>query len=170
MDPYLGEIRMFAGNYAPVDWAFCNGQVLNIRDNDALFALIGNRYGGDGVSTFALPDLRGRVPVHQGTMTGGSTYTLASHSGTETVTLTPETLPRHTHTVHAQTAPGTTGNPANGTWAASTQAQYSSNAPTGTMSAGALTTEGNSQAHDNMMPYLTVSFIICLNGLWPSRE
>ena len=168
--PFLGEIRMFGGNFAPVGFAFCDGQTLAIAQNDALFALIGTTYGGDGQTTFNLPDLRGRIPVHAGQGPGLSNYVLGQSGGSETVTLTAPQLPAHAHAPLAQSAAGNQPAPAGGVWAASAQNQFSSNAPNVGMSNSAIGSAGGSQPHDNMMPYQVVSFIIALEGIFPSRN
>jgi microcystin-dependent protein len=168
-DQYVGEIRMFAGNYAPEGWAFCDGSTLPINGYEALYSLIGTTYGGDGQTNFKLPDLRGRIPVHQGQSQSGIVYAMGQQSGTETVTLTSAQIPAHTHPVNAQSATGTTNSPNNAFWAGNTIKQYAQSAPDGMMSASAITTAGGSQSHDNMMPYLAVSFIIAVNGLYPSQ-
>lgn len=170
-DPFIGEIRMFGGNFAPVGWAFCNGQLLAISQNDALFALIGTTYGGDGVSTFGLPDLRGRGPIHQGQGLGLSPYVLGQLAGTESVTVLQSQLPAHTHPAALNNAAGTTNNPQNATWATAPNAQsYNAAAPDVAMSASSITTAGSSVPHDNMPPFLAVSFIICLEGIFPSQN
>ncbi|MBB6734244.1 phage tail protein [Cohnella zeiphila] len=169
-DQYLGEIRMFSGNYAPQGWAFCNGQILSVNENQALFSILGGTYGGDGKTTFALPDLRGRVPIHNGTSPqSGTKFAIGQKGGTETVTLTEAQLPAHTHTVNAQSAPGTNTNPTNSFWATSTVKEYSTAAPNLTMSAAAVSYEGANQEHDNMMPFFPVTFIIATQGLYPSQ-
>jgi len=166
--PYVGEIRMFGGNFAPVGWAFCDGQLIPIAENDTLFNLIGTTYGGDGQSTFALPNLQSRVPVHQ-----GSGFVIGQTGGTETVTLTTAQLPAHTHVPHANSATGTSDTPANNVWAASGSGRDVD--PTQTvatlvsMKAGTLGLSGGSQPHDNMVPFLAVSFIISLFGVFPSQ-
>lgn len=169
--PYLGEIRMFGGNFAPAGWSTCDGQLVAIADNDALFTLIGTTYGGDGQTTFALPNLAARVPVHMGN-NGTSTYVLAQTGGVTNVTLTAAQMPAHTHPVAADgsAANTTSGNPAN--------AFYGNTTPHKTYSAGAnaanlhpmmtLPSQGGSQPHDNMQPFLTVTFIIAINGIFPS--
>ncbi|MGC3988449.1 MAG: tail fiber protein [Chthoniobacteraceae bacterium] len=170
-EPYIGEIRMFAGNFAPVDWAFCNGQLLAISDYDALYNLIGTTYGGDGVTTFALPNLQSRIPMHMGTG-AGSTYVIGQASGTETVTLITSQIPAHTHIPQASTA-GNAPAPASNVWAQpgnTTLTQYAPPPTTGTMAANALGSAGGSQPHDNLMPYTTISFIIALYGIYPSQS
>ncbi|WP_411345857.1 phage tail protein [Paenibacillus sp. WLX1005] len=170
-EAFTGEIRMFAGTYAPENWAFCNGQLLNIAGNEALFSLIGTTYGGDGRTTFGLPDLRGRVPLHIGTY-AGNTYTLGQKSGTETVTLQTGELPSHTHPVIATSDPATSANPAGNTWATTSTNLYSNAAAIApsVMDPSAISSVGGSQLHDNMMPSLTISFIINVSqGTFPPR-
>ena len=162
--PFVGEIRMFGGNFAPAGWAFCNGQLLPIAENETLFNLIGTTYGGDGQSTFALPDLRGRIPVHV-----GPGLILAQSGGTETVTLTVQQIPSHTHLAAAQPGNGTQASPGGGVWAQSNLNQYSANNANASMNPAALAATGGSQPHDNMMPFLAVSFIISLFGIFPSQ-
>lgn len=170
MDAYIGEIRMFAGTYAPVGWEFCDGRLLSISGNEILFSLIGTTYGGDGMTTFALPDLRGRVPVHMGTNPATQTnYPLGSKGGTETVTLVSNQLPAHTHTVNVSSGEGDQIEPAGNVWATRIE-QYSENSPTIQMSPTALTVEGYNQPHDNMMPYTVISFIICTMGYYPTQS
>lgn len=162
-NPYIGEIRMFGGNFAPVGWLFCQGQLVSISDYDTLFNLIGTTYGGDGVNTFALPDLQSRIPLHQ-----ASAYPLAMTGGLEQVTLTATQLPVHTHPAMANNQSGTTAFPPGAVWSAWDEQGYSSNAPTATMAPGALTPAGGSQPHDNMPPFLVINFIISLFGIYPS--
>ncbi len=172
-EQYVGEIRMFAGNYAPVGWAFCDGSLLSISQNELLYSLLGTTYGGDGQTTFALPDLRGRVPLHMGTNPQtGTQYVQGQRAGVEMVTLVKNQLPAHTHPVFAQTLTDTvqTGTPTNATWAPSDFNRFSTNPPDGSMSPGAITSQGGSQPHDNMMPFLTVSFIIATEGIYPSQD
>jgi len=167
MDPFLGEIRMFGGNFAPVGWATCDGQILSIAQNTALFSLLGTTYGGNGQTTFALPDLRGRVSVHQ-----GGSFVLGQTGGSETVTLTTTNLPAHTHAANAAAA-GTALSPAGHYWAADpgeNVAPYAA-APDGkVMSGAAIHTQGGSQPHENMQPFLAITFIIALSGVYPSRS
>lgn len=168
--PYLGEIRMFAGNFAPAAWAFCNGQLLPISENDALFQLIGTTYGGDGQSNFALPDLQSRIPLHMGTRSG-ITYQIAQTGGVEAVTLTTNQMPSHTHPLLASTDPGTAASPAGGVLAALSPVSIykpSGAAPSNAMNAQSIPAVGGSQPHDNMHPYLCVNFIISLFGIFPT--
>src|SRR5207253_2267175 len=161
--PYVGEIRMFAGNFAPAGWMFCDGQLLAISENTTLFQLIGTTYGGDGQSTFALPDLRGRVPLHMGQGPGlPSNRILAENGGTEALTLTTNQLALHTHPARCSSGGGSpSSDPANGTWAASDVAIYSNAASTGFLGGGIPTTAaGGSQPHDNMIPILCINYII----------
>ncbi len=168
--PYVGEIRMFGGNFAPVGWMFCDGQLLPISQYDTLFNLIGTTYGGDGQSTFALPDLRGRVPIHQGLDSFGNNRVLAQNGGLETVTLTVSQLPAHNHVPQANSNPGSQASPANGVWAAQTTlVPYANVAPSVNMDPAASGSAGGSQPHDNMLPYLGVNFIISLFGVFPSQ-
>lgn len=169
--PYLGEIRMFGGNYAPFGWAFCNGQMLSIAQNNALYNLLGTTYGGDGVNNFGLPDLQGRVPVHQGQAQSGSNYVLGQKSGSETVTLTVSQIPSHSHTAVGMSSGNATTNPLNATWGNS-GINNKSFGPTAnaTMNARSLSMTGGNQPHDNLMPFLVISFIISLQGLYPSAN
>ena len=163
--PYVGEIRMFAGNFAPLGWFLCDGQLLSIAENEVLFQLIGTTYGGDGQSTFALPDLRGRLPLHQG---GG--FTLGEPGGVEHVTLTTQQLPAHTHAMLASNAASTTPNPLNATTSVNNVVQFfSGDAPSSNMATSAISSTGGSQPHGNMQPYLCVNFIISLFGVFPSQ-
>jgi microcystin-dependent protein len=163
--PYVGEIRMFGVNFAPQGWAFCNGQLLPISEYSELFNLIGTTYGGDGVNTFALPNLQSRVPVHI-----GSGFVLGAIGGAETVTLTVAQIPAHTHIPSASSAAGTQASPANGVWAGSSSDVYSNTAPMTNMAANAIGSTGGSQPHDNMLPFLAVSFILSLFGIYPTQS
>ncbi|HEY6305351.1 MAG TPA: tail fiber protein [Candidatus Angelobacter sp.] len=168
--PFVGEIRIFAGNFAPTGWMFCDGSLLQISQNTVLFDLLGTTYGGDGVNTFALPDLQGRVPVHQGTDSFGNTFVMGQKAGEETVTLTTSQIPAHSHPALANSGPGNQQSPANGVWATpSTGTIYSNVAPSLTMAPAAIGLAGGSQPHDNMVPFLAVSFIISLFGIFPSQ-
>jgi len=172
-EPFIGEIRMFGGNFAPAGWAFCSGQLLPISENDALFNLIGTTYGGDGQQTFALPDLQGRIPVHAGTGGDGITYQLGEKAGVEEVTLTVNQIPAHTHVPIASTAAGTLSNPGGAIFAAAGTGEqcYSTppNPPQGTMNVQGILPTGGSQPHDNMAPYLCINFILSLFGVFPSQ-
>lgn len=164
MDPYVGEIRMFGGNFAPVDWAFCNGQLMPIAENEALFNLIGTTYGGDGVTTFALPDLQCRVPVHQ-----GNGNPLGLKAGVESVTLVPSQIPIHTHPFSiAKTASSTS--PSGQSLANPGGEVFIATSPNAPLSTQAITPVGSGQAHDNMQPFLCVNFIISLFGVYPSQS
>jgi len=171
-DSYIGEIRMFAGNFAPAGWAFCDGTQLSISEYEALFNLIGTTYGGDGQGTFALPDLRGRVPVHAGTHSSGRTLTLGEQGGVESVTLTTQQIPSHTHTFVASTDNGSASSPDNAVPGVGTSVTiYRPQAnPATAMDAGSVQIVGGSQPHDNMMPFLCISFIIALEGIFPSQN
>ena len=162
--PYVGEIRMFAGSFAPAGWMFCEGQLLPISENETLFQLIGTTYGGDGESTFQLPDLRGRLPIHQ-----GNGFTLAEQGGTEEITLTVNQIPTHSHPCLATTAVGTNPNPGNNILAAPGNIDlYRETAANVPMSDQAIGPVGGSQPHTNFQPYLCVEFIISLFGIFPS--
>jgi microcystin-dependent protein len=165
--PYVGEIRMFAGNFAPAGWMFCEGQLLPISENETLFNLIGTTYGGDGQSTFALPDLRGRIPLHQ-----GSGFVLAQTGGAENITLTVSQIPAHTHNLLASSSAASTNAPGSsvvpGVTSAATIAPYGSDAPLVQLPANAVSSVGGSQPHNNFQPYLCVDFIISLFGIFPS--
>jgi microcystin-dependent protein len=168
--PYVGEIRMFGGNFAPAGWMFCEGQLLPISENDILFNLIGTTYGGDGQSTFALPDLRGRVPIHQGTNPSiGITHTLAEQSGTEAVTLTVNQIPAHSHPMLASADPASFKGASNQVLARAPADAYASEFTPDVLSAQSITVVGGSQPHENMQPYLCVSFIISLFGVFPTQ-
>lgn len=165
--PYVGEIRMFAGNFAPAGWMFCEGQLLPISENETLFQLIGTTYGGDGQSTFALPDLRGRIPIHQ-----GNGFILAETGGAEEITLTVPQIPAHSHPLLATTdaASGTAPN-SNVVLARAVNpavSPYGSDAPTTTLHPSSVSPIGGSQPHTNFQPYLCVNYIISLFGIFPS--
>jgi microcystin-dependent protein len=165
--PYVGEIRMFAGNFAPAGWMFCEGQLLPISENDTLFNLIGTTYGGDGESTFALPDLRGRIPIHQ-----GNGFTLAETGGAEEITLTVNQIPAHSHPALGSTSTATSNSPTNNLPGRITIAgvfPYGTDGPFGTLSPASIAPVGGSQPHTNFQPYLCVDFIISLFGIFPSQ-
>jgi microcystin-dependent protein len=164
--PYIGEIRIFAGNFPPVGWLFCQGQVLPIAEYDTLFTLIGTTYGGDGQETFALPDLQSRVPIHV-----NNSYPLASTDGVESVTLTTQQMPVHTHPMVASTNTGTLPDPGNNVVSRSHTANvylYLEDNPNGAMSPNAVTFTGGSQYHDNVQPFIAISYIISLFGIFPT--
>ena len=162
--PYVGEIRIFAGNFAPAGWMFCEGQLLPISENETLFQLIGTTYGGDGESTFALPDLRGRIPLHQ-----GNSLILAETGGAEEITLTVQQIPGHNHAFLASGALGNQLDAINNLVANSQGAvPYISDPPNNNMSPLAIGSVGGSQPHTNFQPYLCVNFIISLFGIFPS--
>jgi microcystin-dependent protein len=172
-DPFVGEIRMFAFNFAPVSWALCNGQLLPINQNQALFSLLGTTYGGDGVTTFALPNLQSRVPVHMGSGTGLSTYILGETMGTENVTLTSSQMPVHNHSVQCSSAGGNQASPANGYPAVEstgTSQDYTTAPPDSTMNSAVVTPTGGGQSHTNIQPVLCLNFCIALTGIFPSRN
>jgi microcystin-dependent protein len=163
--PYVGEIRMFAGNFAPAGWAFCSGQLLAISENDVLFQLIGTTYGGDGQETFGLPNLQSRIPVHW-----GGSVVLAQTGGVETVTLTQQQMPVHTHPIVGAATPGNQVTPIGNLSANSTSVKpYISEDQDGNFAAAAISADGGNQPHDNMMPFLVVNYIISLFGIFPSQ-
>jgi microcystin-dependent protein len=163
--PYVGEIRMFAGNFAPAGWMFCEGQLLPISEYETLFNLIGTTYGGDGQSTFALPDLRGRIPLHF-----GNGFTLAETGGVETVTLTVSQIPAHTHAFLGTTSGATDLNPGSNVLGDQIAVSlYSTTTPSAPMAPGTTSSTGGSQPHNDFQPYLCVDFIISLFGIFPSQ-
>jgi len=170
--PYVGEIRMFAGNFAPAGWAFCDGSLQAIDENQTLFSLIGTTYGGDGQATFALPDLRGRVPLNNGTGTSGTTYVIGSTGGVESVTLSTNQIPSHTHVAIADDNTATTNNtdPSNKYYGNPTPTTIYSARTTTLKQMASLSSTGGSQPHDNLQPFLAVSFIISLFGIYPSQS
>jgi microcystin-dependent protein len=167
--PYIGEIRMFGGNFAPAGWMFCAGQLIPISENDALFQLIGTTYGGDGQETFALPDLQGRIPIHMGTAPSGANYQIGEKAGVESVTLNTQQIPMHTHALLGSTGNGSQTGPAGNVLSTSTVLKpYGSETPDALMAANSIGIVGGSQPHENLQPYLCVSFIISLYGVYPS--
>ncbi|MFN2577810.1 MAG: phage tail protein [Pyrinomonadaceae bacterium] len=163
--PYVGEIRMFAGNFAPAGWMFCEGQLLPISENETLFNLIGTTYGGDGQSTFALPDLRGRVPMHF-----GNGFILAETGGAEQITLTVQQIPVHSHAFLGSTSVATQQGPGGNVVAQSTLAKlYIQDATDSALAPNSISSVGGSQPHNNFQPYLCVDFIISLFGIFPSQ-
>src|SRR5262249_12212097 len=163
--PFVGEIRMFAGNFAPAGWSFCNGALLPIDQNPALFQLIGTTYGGDGQTTFALPNLQSRVPIHV-----GPGFALGQTGGTESVTLTTSQIPAHSHVPQCNSGGGGQSSPGGGVWAVpSSGTMYTDVAPTLAMNPAAIGSTGGSQPHDNMIPFLVINFILSLFGIFPSQ-
>jgi microcystin-dependent protein len=161
--PYVGEIRMFAGNFQPVGWAYCDGRLLPISENEILFQLIGTTYGGDGEENFALPNLQSRVPMH-----AGSGFILGESGGVETVTLTTQQMPLHNHALIGAEGNGTQANPSNTVLATSTIVKlYANETPDAPMAPNILQPQGGSQPHENMQPYCCITFIISLFGIYP---
>jgi microcystin-dependent protein len=168
--PFVGEIRMFGGNFAPAGWAFCAGQLMPISQNDTLFNLIGTTYGGDGQETFGMPDLQGRIPIHMGTNPStGSSYQIGEKAGSETVTLNTNQIPIHNHPFVASQDAATQNAPTNNVVGSTTAIKNWSPFPAvGNMNSNALGSAGGNQPHENMMPFLVISFIISLFGIYPS--
>ncbi len=170
-EPYLGEIRLIGFTFAPRGWAECNGQLMQINQNQALFSLLGTQFGGNGIQTFALPDLRGRIPLHQGQAPGLSSYIMGQVGGQENVTLNVSQMPAHSHTPPAASnALGPDNNTQNEFWSASDASDniYAATANS-TMNTGAIGNAGGSQPHNNMQPSLVLKFVIALIGIFPSR-
>lgn len=171
-EPFVGEIRMFAGNFAPRGWAFCDGQLLAVSQNDALFSLLGTVYGGDGRTTFGLPDLRGRIPIHAGSGPGLSPRRLGAKAGAENVTLTVNQLPSHNHSLRATNSLATSQDP-QGRYLGDDPSfdHYATGVGTDTnMQSVAITNSGGSRSHTNLQPFLCIHFIIALVGIYPSRQ
>ncbi len=168
-DPYIGEIRMGGWNFAPEGWAFCNGQILAISDNEALFALLGTTYGGDGQNTFGLPDLRGRLPIHQGN-SGQGPLTFGQSGGAETVTLTTNQIPSHTHILAGTSASSNTASPVGNVLGEAVGGSIYSGPGNPRAMGNAIQPTGGNQPHDNMPPYQCVTFIISLYGIFPSQN
>jgi len=171
-EPFVGEIRMFAGNFAPRGWAFCDGQLLAVSQNDALFSLLGTIYGGDGRTTFGLPDMRGRLPIHAGHGPGLSERRLGAKGGAEKVTLTVNQLPSHGHGFFVRNATAIEGNPQDNLLGelAGGQLIYTEDTQDANLSSEAVTHVGGSRSHTNLMPFLCIHFIIALVGIYPSRH
>ncbi len=170
-EPYTGEIRMFGGNFAPVKWAICMGQLLNITNYQALYSLLGSAYGGDGRVSFGLPDMRGRIPVHAGNGPGLTPRSIGQLYGTESVQLEESTIPNHTHSIQVSDSAASATTASNRVLAR----QYMYEDPPGSiaqspLAAGTIGNEGENQAHENRMPFLSIQFIICLEGLYPQRS
>jgi len=176
-DPFLAEIRIFPFSFAPKYWAFCNGQLMSLQQNTALFSLLGTTYGGDGTRTFGLPNLQGSAPMEQGQGPGLSPHTLGEIGGSQTVAVTYSEMPMHTHAFNADTSVGQNANPsgeylAEGKWSGSgrgTMQMYTTNAPNVTLNPMATGLVGSNVPHNNMMPYLTLNFCIALSGVYPTR-
>lgn len=174
-EPFVGEIRMFAGNFAPRGWAFADGQLLSVSQNDALFSLYVTIYGGDGRTTFGLPDMRGRIPLHMGSGPGLSHRRLGSKGGAEKVTVTQNQMPYHTHYEKALTSVGTSADPTSHLLASTNPGEpiyYNQPGPANivAMRSSAITSTGGTNSHTNLMPYLCLNFIIALIGIYPSRQ
>ena len=170
-EPFVGEIRMFAGNFAPRGWAFCDGQLLAVSQNDALFSLLGTIYGGDGRTTFGLPDLRGRIPIHAGHGPGLSERRLGAKGGEEKVTLTVNQMPSHGHPLHATSTTANSLQPGSNLLAtAMSQVYFNNLLGPQTLDASSISQVGGSRSHTNLMPFLCVHFIIALVGIYPSRH
>jgi microcystin-dependent protein len=163
-EPFLGAIFMFGGNFAPVGYAFCNGAAMSISQNSALYQILGTTYGGDGTQTFALPDLRGRIPVHF-----GNGIPLGQFSGAETVLLTSTQIPSHSHTVNAVSGTGNQTSPVGHLWAAASVPRYAASGTPVPLNAAAVGMGGGGLPHDNMPPFLSVNFIIAITGIYPSQ-
>jgi microcystin-dependent protein len=169
-EPFIAEIRIFAGNFAPRGWAFCNGQLLPVSQNTALFSLIGTTYGGDGRSTTALPNLEGRAPMHPGRGPGLTDRRLGQRGGVETVTLSEAQMPNHNHTMYGSGEDGNRRDPAGRFFGAGSAIATTNKDNPGPMASQVLPNAGGSQAHNNMQPYMAINFIIALVGLYPSRS
>ena len=168
--PLLGTVKLFAGNFPPRGWMDCDGSILSISQNTALFSLLGTTYGGNGTTTFALPDLRSRVAIHTGQGPGLSSYSLGQSAGVEAVTLTVNQIPAHNHSLNATTSLGSTDSPAGAFPARAPDAtgQYSASSGA-TMAAAAVGSTGGSQPHNNVKPYLALRYVIAVEGIYPSR-
>jgi len=172
MNPYIGEIRIFGGNFAPKGWALCNGQLLSISSNTALFSILGTTYGGDGVRNFALPNLQSRVPIHWGHGSGLSQYIPGQSAGVENVTLMQQQMPQHNHNMGTLSAPGTASRPNTQLLAQPTAGNAYGPAPSdgSTLNQAAISSAGGNQPHANLQPYLVMNFIIALQGIFPPRS
>lgn len=169
-DPFIGEVHMFGGNFAPLGWGFCNGQLMPISQNEALYNLLGTTYGGDGQSTFGIPDLRGRLPICQGAPPTGGNYVLGQLAGTETVTLITGQLAAHTHAISGSGDAAASRSPGGAVPAVSGRALYVKTGTTVPMAPGAVSSSGSTPGpHDNIMPFLCVNFIIAFEGIYPSQ-
>ena len=169
MEPFIGQIMLFAGNFAPRGWAFCDGQLLAIASNTALFSILGTNFGGDGRTTFALPDLRGRVPMHAGTGTGLSSRSIGQKVGDETVTLTGAEMPEHSHELSVLNGPQDSDQP-EGNLLARAEMYSSTTTPTAALNPTSISLSGSGQPHNNMQPTLCINYVIALQGIYPSRN
>jgi microcystin-dependent protein len=167
--PYLGEIRVMSFGYAPKGWTMCNGQLLSIAQNAALFAILGTFYGGNGINNFALPNLQGRVPLHVGTG-GGNTFVQGQSAGNESVTLSINQMPQHSHSAPASVSTATQVSPSNAYWSNSGLLEYATSPLDGTVAPAAIGIAGQSQPHENRAPFLVLNFCIALSGIFPSRN
>jgi microcystin-dependent protein len=167
-EPFLGEIKMFAGNFAPRGWAFCEGQLLMISQNENLFSYLGTIYGGDGQTTFGIPDLRGRIPIHAGAGPGLTQRNLGTRGGSENVTLNANELPSHSHTALGTSDSASAAVPANALWGLAESEHYADLGSAQAMNTGTIQNTGGNQSHGNVMPFLCVNFIIALFGIFPS--
>ena len=167
--PYVGALALVGFNFAPVGWQICDGSLLSIAENLTLYQLIGTTYGGDGQNTFAVPDLRGRVPIHQGQLPGGGNYGIGQLAGVEQVTLTQQQMPGHTHTLLCSANPQNSSAPGGAYLAATAGNKYSSGTPAAAMASTMVGNDGGGQPHDNRQPYLTLNWIISLYGIFPSQ-
>jgi microcystin-dependent protein len=170
MDPFVAEIRIVPFNFAPKGWSFCDGQILPILQNTALFSLLGTVYGGDGQSTFGLPNFQGSVPIGSGQGSGLNNYALGQTGGEQAVALISNEIPSHVHQMQAVGTAGTKQSPSGNSWASSTTRQFSGLTPNAAMGPTALSVTGSSQPHNNMMPFLTLNFIIAMQGIFPPRS
>lgn len=167
---FLGEIRIFAGNFPPRNWMFCQGQLLPISQYTALFALLGTQFGGNGTSTFGLPDLQGRTPLGQGTGPGLSAYVMGEETGTESVTLLQTQMPQHAHTLQSRSSRADRSNANNAMIAQGSDELYANTPPNTQLHPASVSATGGSQPHNNMQPFLTLSFIIAVAGIFPTRN
>jgi len=171
-EPFLAEIRIVGFNFPPRGWAFCDGQILPINQNQSLYSLLGTTYGGDGRTSFALPDFRGRTPIHTGQSAGGSNHLLGQKSGEETHTLSTNEIPQHGHTLNATEGIATLNDPTGQNWGKARERMYAeyNTATAAPMHSGIISNMGGGQAHENMQPYLVMNYCIALQGLFPSRN
>jgi microcystin-dependent protein len=169
-EPFLAEVRIVGFNFAPRGWAFCDGQILPINQNQSLYSLLGTTYGGDGRTTFALPDIRGRVPIHVGRSNGGGDHREGQKSGEETHTLAVNEMPQHKHALSSTNSVASSSNPQNHFPARAAADIYGNASSLGNFASGTISNVGGGQAHENMQPYLALNYCIALRGLFPSRN